>query len=93
MEPHYESDVPVARTEADTLEAALHRLEYSYRATIDELTATQRARDLALEMLAEFEERLARVRALLDFAEWAQGDDRGETSASVRTSDLRRALE
>lgn len=89
MEPSYEPDVPVARAEVDALEA-LHRLEHSYRETVDALAATDRARDLALEMLAESEERLARVRALVDFAEWA--DDRGAKSAAVRTSDLRRAL-
>ena len=92
MEPSYESDAPVARAQADALQA-LRRLERSYEEAVAELAATQRARDLALEMLAGSEERLARVRALLDFAEWAQGDQQHPTSASVRTSDLRRALE
>jgi hypothetical protein len=92
VEPFYESDVPVGRAEVEPL-VALHRLEQSYQELVDELVATQRARDLALEMLAECEERLARVRALLDLAEWARENDRDLTSASVRSSDLQRALE
>jgi hypothetical protein len=91
MESSYESDVPVGRAEAER-HVAPHLLERSFPELVEELAATERARDLALEMLAESEERLARVRALLDLAEWARDNDRGEGSASVRTSDLRRAL-
>lgn len=94
VEPSYKSGGPGPRV--DTLDATLHRLERSYRETLEDLATTQLARNLALEMLAQSEERLARVRALVDLAEWAQRDDdfaSCTTSASVRTSDLRRALE
>ena len=90
MEP-LESDLP-ASTRVPGTHDALHRLQLSYREAVDELTATERARDLAFEMLAECEERLARVQALVDLAEWAQENDRSAV-ASVRASDLRRALE
>ena len=72
-------EVEQLRTELDRLRA--------------ELQATERARDLALEGYHAGEERLARVRALADFAEWADAEHPGNgAEPTVRISDLRRSL-
>jgi predicted outer membrane protein len=69
------------------LEAQVRRLE-------TELSTADRARDMALELVADHEQRLAEVRALADMAEWAANIDPApsHSEASIRVSDLRRAL-
>jgi len=60
----------------------------------DELARSERALELALEVVNDSERRLSQVRALADLAEWAPvvvpSGRSGEPT--IRVSDLRRAL-
>jgi hypothetical protein len=60
-----------------------------------ELSQAHRAAELALELVAEQERRLAQVRALVDLAEWASSQDAPGAleEPAIRASDLRRALQ
>ena len=74
-----------------TLTAELSRLRQERRIAEAERDLAERARDLALADMVADEERLSRVVALCDMAEWA-AETEGTTAAVVRVDDIRRAL-
>lgn len=72
---------------ADALRAELAEVEA-------ELARARRAAELALDLVAEQEQRLAQVRALADMAEWASSaePEAADREPTIRVSDLRHAL-
>jgi phage shock protein A len=79
---------------AKQLSEAVARLESEAAALRSELAVAERARDLALDEITRYEERIAQVRALVDLAAWAtEADDQPtEREPTIRLSDLRRAI-
>jgi hypothetical protein len=73
------------------LTAELSRLRQERRRADAERDLAEQARDLALADMLAHEERLSRVVALCDMAEWA-AESEGARPAAVRVDEIRRAL-
>ncbi|MDQ6851485.1 MAG: hypothetical protein M3070_16400 [Actinomycetota bacterium] len=92
MEPH-PGDLPPAGSGPLLESDEVMRLRSELVQAHAELADTVRARDLAFAQIAAQDDRIARVQALADLADWAAGQELANlTQPTVRVSDLRRSL-